>query len=767
MRPLPLALFVLVTLGGALLCVVPLFNLVGYESAAAMGVLVGLSAFALSLHALKVGDVPDPVAAGRGGSPAADFFWLLPRSVALSLPPLLLLSLNALRVKNCDAGMGAEFWLLIPVMSALMGQGVAWGAAALARSPAIRLLLGLGVFGFDLLHFALRLATEPPITGHNLLFGWFAGSIYDEALSVPAHLWWYRLMGLGAVACVVAATELAWRHRSGRPRRGAASALVLLLLGTGWLVGTQTRHGINLDRADVIDALGATVKTEHFIIHYDPAAIQGDRLDRLIEDHEFRYAEMQAFLQTDPVAWRGRRLRSFVYPDRGAQQRLMGSRGTLVARPWTHEMHIRWSDYGDNALAHELAHLFTAPFGGGPLQLATRGGLLVDIGLVEGIALAADWPEGELSPHRAAAAMRRLEMAPDLRGIFSPTGFWTQPSGKAYTLMGSFVRWLVDSQGIAAFQQAYRDGDFTAAYGRSAVDLIGEWETYLDEIEVSEADLEQARYLYRRGSIFNKTCARTVAELKRQAQNAQGRRDYGAALDLWRKVRRFAGNTDGDEGLEEAELLVKLDKNEEAVAILDDLLSREGPRHLKPASRARVLELKGDILWTGGDGPLAVEAWDETLNLGIPDGMRRRVEVKVAAASDPRPAVRSIAQAYLLDPNGRRSALYEALSWANEAPGDPLPRYLVGVQLFGAEEHGAVIDTLAGPPGLLPGPHLDEQRRRLLAEALFVARRLDEAEAVLLSLKGSESFRQSAFAAEYLDRIAFLRSLAAAPAASP
>jgi hypothetical protein len=45
-------------------------------------------------------------------------------------------------------------------------------------------------------------------------------------------------------------------------------------------------------------------------------------------------------------------------------------------------MHIRWDRVGDTVVAHELAHLFSAPFGGGPLRLATRGGLIPDIGLV-------------------------------------------------------------------------------------------------------------------------------------------------------------------------------------------------------------------------------------------------------------------------------------------------------------------------------------------------------------------------------------------------
>jgi len=765
----PAVCLIVVTLTGVALCFTPLFNLVGYESAAASGVVVGLAAIALTLDALRRGLVPDPTAPARGGSPAADFCWLLPRTVGLALIPLGLLGLNALRVRNCDPGLGGEFWLLIPVCAAIVGQGLAWGAGALARSTALRAALALGVVAVDLGWFVARLVLHPPITGHSLLFGWFAGSIYDEALSVPAHLWWYRFICLGFVAAGVMATELVWRHRAGLGRRAAAWGLVAALAPTLWVTATSESKGIALDRADILEALGGSVQTPHFIIHYDPGTVRGDDLDQLIEDHEFRYHEMQGWLGGDPVAWRGRRIRSVVYPNRSTQTRLMGSRGTLVARPWTHEMHIRWDGYGDNALAHELAHLFTAPFGETWFQVATRGGVLPDIGLLEGIAMAADWPPGELDPHTAAAAMRQLDIAPDLRATFSPTGFWTQPSGKAYTLMGSFVRWLVEVEGIERFRRVYGTGDYAGVYGRDAVTLVGEWETWADALPVTDAQLELARYRYRRSSIFGRTCARTVADFKRRASHARSRRDYAEALDLWRQIRAFTrGTADDDGGREEAGLLARMGRPDEALAILDGLLGRAGKKSLKAANRARVLEDKGDILWRAGQVEPAVAAWSEGLTLGVPDGTRRSMQIKVRGSQSPSPEVRRLARDYLLESDGRRSALYEALAWASLTPNDPVPRYLVGFQLHAAEEPAAAAQTLAGPPGLLPTDHLDEQRRNFLAQDLYTLRRLDEAEATLRTLTTSENRRQRTFAAEYLDRVAWMRGLlAATPAASP
>ena len=759
MRSPTVVVYGVVALLGVALCFTPLFNLIGYESAAVMGIAVGLGSAFLTLRALRTGALQPPLDPARATSPAADFCGFLPRSLGLVLPPLALLGLNAARVRNCDPALGGEFWLLIPVVSAVLGQGLAWLAAAVTAARWGRVALVAGVLVADLGWFLWRLATQPPITGHGLLFGWFAGSIYDEDLSVPGHLWWVRLTLLGLVACVVLGTERAWRRRSGRPSRAAAWGLVAFAVPTLYAVATAEAHGVALDREDIIAELGGTVETEHFFIHYDPSEVQGERLELLVEDHEFRYAEMEAFLGVDPVAWRGRKVRSFVYPTVRAQSRLMGSRGTLVARPWTHEMHIRWTHYTDNALAHELAHIFSAVFGGGPLELATRGGLLPDIGLLEGLALAADWPPHELDPHESAAAMRALDIAPDIRSIFSPTGFWAQPGRKAYTLMGSFVRWLIETHGMEPFQQVYGHGDFEAVYGRPAVALIADWEAYVDGLTVSDELLELARYRYKHKSIFGKTCARAVADLKRQARGATGQRDFGRALELWEQIRAFNHTGQGrpEQGLEEAELLDRLERFDDALAILDGLLGREGKRRLRPARRAQVLELKGDISWRAGRTAEAADAYTRSLTLGVPDTTRRMLQVKLRAVEDPDGEVRGLARDYLLENDGGRSALYKALTWANLRPGDPLPRYLVGVQLSSAQERAAALSTLAGPPGLLPTPHLDEQRRLLLAENAYELRRLDEADAWIDTLEGSESSRKRSFAEEYRARVAWMR----------
>lgn len=736
------------------LCFVPLFNLLGLESALVMGVVLGVGALLLTDHALATGRVGHPLDPLRGGAPAPDFFGLLPRHLALLLPTAAVLSLNALRVPNCDPVQGLVFWLLIPAVSIVVGQGLAWLAGAASRRRGVRLLIAGGLVLADLAWFAWRLAWQPSIMGHTLLLGWFPGSLYDEAVQVTPALLWYRLLCLLAVGAVVLGVELAWRRRVGRALAAPAWGLaaVLAVFGGAWLA--RGAMGLHLDKDRVIEELGGTVETEHFFIHYDPRRIDGEHLPQLIEDHEFRYAELQALTGEDPVAWRGRKLTSFVYPDRETQYRLMGSRRTLVARPWTHEMHVRWDQLGESVLAHELAHLFSAPFGAGPGRLATRGGpVWVDLGMVEGFATAADWAPGSLTAHEAVAAMRTLGIAPDLRAIFRPDGFWSQPSGKAYTMMGSFVRWLIDTHGIGPYKRVYGGADWRAVYGRPADALVGDWESWIDGIVVSDEALEYARFRYSRGSIFEKACARTLAELSRKADNAEARRDFSEARRLREEI---LGHQPGkpDHALALAALHDKQGDPAAALAVLDELLARD---NLKAGMRAQVRELRGDIRWRSDEQALADPDYAACLGTGVPEGTQRRLLVKRAALMAPEPAVEPLARRYLVERNGAAATLFLALRWAEATPDDPLPRYLVGLQLLRAEEHGSAAEALAGPPGTLADAQLDEQRRSMLAVSLIRLGRFDEAEPVVDSLARSPRSSRSVWAAEYQDRIAFLR----------
>jgi len=739
----------------AVLCFLPLTSLLGYESSAVMGVVLGLVAMRLTSLELDEDGGPLPL---NGVNPRPLAWWLdrLAARLVLTLPAAGLLALNALRVKNCDPLSGAVFWAVIPMVSVLAGHALVFCGAAVAGSGKAGWRLGVLVVGADLAWFAARLVIEPPITGMNLLFGYFAGSIYDEALSVPEPLLWFRALVVAVSLASVFAVEVTARRHTRRAVGPAAWGLVAFGLVGAVLAWQAEDHGYWLEREDIAERLGAQVESEHFVIHYDPGALEAREVQSMVDDHEYRYAELQTFFNEDPAQTAGRKLGVFVYPDRTTQHRLFGSRNTFVARPWTYEMHIRWNSPGDTAVAHELAHLFTAPFGGGPLSLATDGGLFVHLGLVEGIALAADWPPGELTPHEAAAAMRSLDIAPSLASLFEPSGFWSQPSGKAYTLMGSFVRWLVDTEGIEKFKELYAYGDWEGVYGRQPQDLVTDWEAFIDQLDIDESRLEMARFKYSRRTIFKKTCARTIAELKRKADNARRRGDFERALSLQSEVLSFQKG-EPEPGLDIAKLLIRLERYDEATTILDEMLARTGKRHLKPKMRAQVEELRGDILWQAGDRGSAAGAYQECLGWGLSDGERRQLALKIRGATTPDTAFSERTYSYLFETKGRTRLVWATRAWVEVAPDDPLARYLLGFQLSQGGLATEAIPYLQGAPGVLAHTALDEQRRLMLARALGRADRMDEAHAVWVQLLGAQSSRVRLLAVEGIDRLRFGR----------
>ena len=748
---MPALAWSLSVLSGLVMCALPLVSILGYESAVATGVIAGIGAMMLTLGAVRSGRIPPPLAPQRHRSPAADFLGMLPAAVGLTLPPLALLALNGLRVQRCDPWGGAALWIPLPFASAVLGALFGWVAGALLPRSRWAWALASGMVALDFGWLLYRLAFQPPLVGYPLLLGYFAGSIYDEAFRLPNAVWWSRAQQLGEAGLVLLALEGIWRRRAWRSLRPILIGLLVLAIPVAALRLKGHAHNVDLDREAIAERLGGVVETEHFRIHLDPSDYSEAQLAQLTMDHELRYAEMQAFWQEDPVAWRGRPIDSFVYPDAKAHFALMGSQGTLIARPWTHEMHIRWSGWGTNSLAHELAHLFTAPFGGGPLQIATQGGLLPHVGLIEGAALAAEWPPSELTPHEAVAAMRQLGIAPKLRNLFDPAGFWKQPGGKAYTSMGSFVRWLIDTAGIDAFKAAYGEGDWEGAYGRPLSQLIREWQDFIDTVPLDDRRLALAAWRYRHGSIFDRTCARTLGELERQEAGAKGRGDLERALALRREIIGFEPEPP-EHRIKEAQLLSQLDRMEEAQATLRAVLEIEG---LGAAERADAMELLGDLHWRAGEAEEAAATYDECATLGVSDGNLRTLAAKAHGALDPDPEASLLARRYILD---RGLSLYLATQWADRSPDDPLPRYLAGLQLTNADAFADAIPWLEGPTGRLAPEVLDDRRRLLLAWSLLMVGRTDEANALYAELATSRSSRTRAEAAVGSQRADWLQA---------
>ena len=741
-------------LAASVLAFTPLFNLLGYEFALAVGVVVALVIGPVTMLDLREGSSPSPTR-GQGSellSPAHTFGVLSADNLSLLLLPLLLITLNALRVTVCDYRSGLILYAILPGVTALYSTLSAMASASLTGGRRVlRVLVYYGLMLLSIGGGAAYLALEPPIVAMNPYIGYFAGSIYDEALAVPLPLLVYRSLQLALIAALVSAMEIA--HRWGRQKIGVGLGLLFLLSSLVVAVG-HSQHsaiGYSLTRADIQAELGGRYETEHFIIYFSTDGDWNQRIERIAEDHEFRYSQLKRFFGEEPPG----KLVSYIYPNRDEKGRLMGARRTLVAKLWSGEMHILYPHYGVSVLKHELAHLFTAPFGTGPLKLSTKAGLFPNMGLVEGIAAAAQWEAKEFTPHGWAAALRKIEKAPDIEGILSAAGFWAQHSRTVYTVMGSFSRWLIETRGIERFKKAYAHGDFEGAYETPLSTLIKGWHAHLDTITLGEADLELARFYFDRPSIFGKVCARALAEQRRRVDQLTR---SGLHLDAVHAMNEICEQDPNNIGYKHdmVKLHLKAKAPDKARTLALSLLDLKG---IGGVRRAKLQGDLGDLAWRRGDLEEARRYYLLIAKtLGLSHNQRRTAQVKLIATSDA--ALRAPIQRYFFaEGTSTAQRIAELYRIRREQPSAGLPAYLIGLLLRNEQAYDEAITQLevALELGFGHGSEtgeIEQKARIMLAESLFFADRLDEAAAAFDALT-KEAYREGerAWAADWLERV--------------
>ena len=689
-------------------CFLPLLDVLGYEFAALVGALVSL--VGIPRVVARVGPLRS---AAVVGSDPGSCRWKLAAVQARDLAALvavagLLSLLNMVRVRNCEPGVGLAY--LVVFGFGAIPMAVATGlVAAHARAAWQRYTL---VFALLVASFASTLATlalQPPIVAYDTYFGYYAGSIYDESLiGFRGHLL-FRVWSFGWAALVLALVEFrrSAKRRDARIALGATLVVAALFAWRGDL-------GLERDRAYVIEALGGHVETEHFDIYYEAAAFDDRELTLLVSDHEARYAELAEFWELEPEGVSGGRLRSFVYGSRETKGALMGGRSTLVAKIWLGEMHITWDGIGDELLAHEMAHLFLRDDGNGPLKLASANGLIPIMALVEGAATAAAWGAGELDYHHWSAAIYRLELGEDISDLLGPAGFWGRYSRRAYTLTGSFARWLIDTHGPATFRAAYTRGDFEGAYGSSLEALVAEWRAFLDAIELTDEQLEVARFRYDRPSLFGRLCARSIATRFEEGDAYRVAGDDQAAARCYETILDD-DPTNVSYRQRIAERYAAMGDTRAARHHASQIVEADGAGR---ARKVRAMELLADLDWASGDVGSAREAYAALADELGTEGDLRRVLAKLHAVSaEAGPLTERAVRRYLATrPSPPAATVSTELLWAATREQSGLAAYLAILRLDTDTPSGvlpelaATIDRAALHPA---------QRRRL---ALALAR---------------------------------------------
>ena len=529
-----------------------------------------------------------------------------------------------------------------------------------------------------------ELDATPGCVSYGHFFGYFPGSLYDELISIPLPFLFMRMataLGLLVLTCALLAhrrvdTGLLQR----RALAGAWPLSMLALLAGVCVVAASTQRkelGQATSREHIIEILGGHYASKRCDL-YVPRELRQDDVQRLADDCDFRVRQMEHFFG---VAQK-QRIAVLAFRHAGEKKQLMGAAATNIAKPWRGEIYIEAGEWPHSVLAHELAHIVAGNVGMGPMRITGRMfGLIPDLALVEGVAVAAAWSSsapGGMTPHQWTRAMLDLGIAPRLHDVVG-TGFLGQQKRLAYTYVGSLIRYIADVDGSRAVRALYQSGDIEAALGRSLDKIEAEWHAHLKRVPFPESSQALAAFRFSGGSVLSTVCPHTRAELKQELGGLLASADDGAAQAMCRKV-------------------LEIDPTDVGVrATLVALLSRSGDPKRSAAELAIIAANPGNAAVVAGAKQMLA---DEAFRRGDVDAARALYRELIDAPQD-RDALRQLQVKRLAmdaTPRGQRlifdlligepgrgadgaSAVYFARELRSERS-DGLPLYLEARQLF-------------------------------------------------------------------------------------
>jgi hypothetical protein len=737
---------------GCVLCGVPLLGVHGVESALVLGALVPPLAAALGARLAIAARVGEPVSALE----------LAQRAVVAGLlllaAPVLVLALNALRVRNCAPLEGLLFIALGPgcgvPLAALVGVciGVSLQRPRLATAAAV--IVPVADAGRALYDFY----ATPVVYAYGHFFGYFPGALYDELVELPQPLLTLRV--ITAMACVGLVSLLAshydpearrLRSKAQPGRSGTRVLCVLALLGVvlGYTRGEDLGHRSSF--AYIADKLGGRKISQRCELLV-PRELRHDKRERLAADCDFRVRQAERWLGLRQPG----RVRVLVFRSAEEKRRLMGAADTNIAKPWRREIYLQDDAWPHPVLPHEMAHIVAGNAGRGPLRVAGKlSGLWPDFALIEGAAVATAWASSSASgmtPHQWTRAMLELKIVPSLPALFG-AGFLGQQTRLAYTVSGSLLRYIAETYGAATLRRIYASGDVEGVLGMPLLELERRFHAYLMTVELPAAARALAKQRFEGSSILSSVCPHVKAKWKQELEGYLSSDDRARAAATCGRLLAI----DPAETSVRAVLVGVLARDRQSAAAERELQRLQGP----PAAAAPVIasarQLLADEAWRNGQFDRAHEIYRQLLAQPNDRDSVRLLQVKAMALEG---SVRERDLIFLLlvgepgQATDGATAVYVARELRAER-GDGLAHYLEARQLYSHERYAEAVLLLSQARRLgLPTREIALEARRIEAISRYAANDLPGSRSLWLEIgaSGSELALQ-AEADDWLERI--------------
>jgi len=611
---------------GLLLCLSPLLGTPGIESALVLGLV--LPPFCGAIGARVVDRLRKE---GRTPEAAELFADAVAGALAVLALPTLLLALNTLRVPVCAPAEGLAFLLLGPVIGVLLAASIGVVAAVFIPRPRIATTVGVLIPLLAMAVALYRFYATPAIFAYGHFFGYFPGTLYDPDITITLPYATFRAVGLGWMFGLWALVAAIWSPEHGRPslrvvwmrwRMGLGALVCVGAALAGGAFGTDLGH--RSDAESIAKELGGRLESERCEVVF-PREMPRRDARRLGEDCDIRVAQAERALGVS----QRERVTAFFFRNAAEKRALMGASNTYIAKPWRNEVYLQVGEWPHPVLFHEIVHVVVGNVGRGPFRIAgTLGGLLPSPAIIEGVAVAAAWgPQGGLTPHQWARAMLDADLAPPLESV-EGLSFLLQPASRAYTASGSFVRYILETEGSRAIRTLYLTGDFEQALGRPLAEAERDWHRFLrEEVELPEEARALARLRFERPGIFGQICPHRIANLQDVLAADLAAGDDRSALRTCESILEL---DDGQAGTRALLIgtLARMGQRERAESELAALV---GPPSAAPPLVFTARQTLADAHWMRGERDEAARIYRELLQEPMGDEQLRQIEVRLLA----------------------------------------------------------------------------------------------------------------------------------------
>jgi len=648
---------------------VPLFNYLGFEFSALIALLAGYGAGLLVFSFSREQEL--------NGRPYPLYRYSAAAALLLLVSPLVVISLNALVVKNCSFAGGAVFYVLGPTPAVLFGASL--GVLIVSLTSRWRKTLFSILYVAILAQILVVTLTTPRIFAFNPLLGFFPGITYDETIAVESRLILYRIVTLVMAAVMVLLSGALSAFRKGNRSASRARPIELLSLGAGFAILAAAffysdEWGFSSSEESIQRELNGMYSTDHFIIIYPAEMLSKERVRAIALRHEFYFSLIAKELRAAP----SRKIRSFIYGSAEQKGKLIGASGTNIAKPWLWQIHVNMGDI-DRVLKHELVHVMAADFGFPLLRIG------LNPGLIEGLATAVERVEYDETVHRLAAQIFAIGLEPDVGGLFGVSGFLKSHGGTSYVLAGSFCRFLIDQYGTRRFKWLYRTGSFSTFYNKELPALIAEWRRFIEGPKPSAQEKMRAAYLFHRPSIFGKECARVISGINEETRSFLGNKRFDEAVESSRRSLDLSRTPEAI--LQYATALRRAGRPEEVLAFGLEALNDSSIAH----SLLPLHLILGDAYWSLGNRQEANRMYEALYGIHLSPAYDEACGIRLASLRDAGEAKLREFVLGDIDDSLRTGWLKKRLS---PKPGSFLIPYLLGRELMNSGQTKEAMEVL-------------------------------------------------------------------------